>query len=73
MPLEAKIVSKPTEPGVKYLQLLMPMSSDPQPSGSGKTLIVAGTNGLFATDLLVNGGKVKISASAFIPNPNKPE
>lgn len=44
---------------------------DPQPSGSGKTLLVASTGG--KTDLKVKGSPLKVNVNAFIPNPDKPK
>lgn len=48
------------------LVLTLPLTS-PRPSKSGKTLVVATTGGNVETDCQVEGRKVKVGVSAFIP------
>jgi len=47
------------------LMIEIPLST-PRPSGSGKTLIVATSNGIVTTDAKVNGKAIKIGLNAFI-------
>ena len=41
-------------------------AKDPQPSASGKTLVVASTHGNMTTDVLVNGKPLVIGVNAYI-------
>lgn len=45
----------------------IPMNPTPQPSASGKTLVVASTRGNVKTDAKVNGKEVIIGLNAYIP------
>ena len=47
------------------LVVRIPMQS-PRPSASGKTLVVASTNGNLKTDQLVNGKPVTLGLNAYI-------
>lgn len=47
------------------LVITLPMQT-PQPSASGKTLVVASTRGNVATSALVNGQPVTIGVNAYI-------
>ena len=67
---QVSIVKLPDDPKTRYLKILLPINEDPQPSTSGKTLIVATTHGNLASSVEINGSKVKVGVSAFIPNPN---
>jgi hypothetical protein len=44
----------------------MPLGT-PQPSASGKTLVVASTRGNFKSDCKINGKNVTIGVNAYIP------
>ena len=46
----------------------IPMEKKPKPSGSGKSLVVASTRGIYASDLEIDGKTVKIGVNAFIEN-----
>ena len=41
-------------------------TKDPQPSASGKTLVVASTHGNMTTDILINGKPLVIGVNAYI-------
>lgn len=43
-------------------------TNDPRPSASGKTLVIASTNGNQATSVIVNGKPVVIGLNAYIKN-----
>lgn len=45
----------------------LPLNDPPKTSGSGKSLIVAGTGGFLGTSAVVNGKPVSISVNATIP------
>lgn len=48
------------------LVITIPISQDPQPSASGKTLIVASSGGNKETDCLVQGKPVVVGLNAYI-------
>lgn len=48
------------------LVIRMPMGT-PQPSASGKTLVVASSRGNKTTDCIVDGKPVTIGVNAYIP------
>lgn len=48
------------------LIIKLPLQSPPKPSSTGKTLMVASTNGNKQTDLTVNGKEVHIGVNAYI-------
>ena len=48
------------------LVIRMPLGT-PQPSASGKTLVVASTRGNKTTDLKIDGKPVTIGLNAYIP------
>lgn len=51
----------------KELVIRIPMQSPPQPSASGKTLVVASTRGNLKSDVVVDGKQVVIGLNAYIP------
>lgn len=53
------------EGGVDMLHIKMPLS-EPRPSASGKTLVVATSAGNKATTAVVNGKPVTIGLNAYI-------
>jgi polysaccharide deacetylase 2 family uncharacterized protein YibQ len=50
----------------KELVIRIPMQSTPQPSKSGKTLIVASSNGNVTTSCTVDGKAVVIGLNAYV-------
>lgn len=48
------------------LIITLPVASSPQPSASGKTLVVASTHGNVATSAVVGGQPVVIGVNAYI-------
>lgn len=46
---------------------------DPRPSASGKTLVIASTNGNQATSVIVNGKPLTIGLNAYIKADNVPK
>lgn len=48
------------------LVITIPIAQDPQPSASGKTLIVATSGGNKETDVLVQGKKVVVGLNAYV-------
>ena len=50
------------------LIMTMPLAKEPATSRSGKTKIVAGTNGFVKTGVEYLGSEVSISVNATIPN-----
>lgn len=48
------------------LVVTIPMNPTPQPSASGKTLVVASSSGNKQTDVMVNGKPVTIGLNAYI-------
>lgn len=48
------------------LVITIPISQDPQPSASGKTLIVASSGGNKETTCLVNGKPIVVGLNAYI-------
>jgi hypothetical protein len=50
----------------KELVIRIPVQTTPQPSKSGKTLIVATSNGNVATSCIVDGKPVVIGLNAYI-------
>lgn len=51
----------------KDLVIRIPMQSPPQPSASGKTLVVASSRGNQKSDVTVDGKQVVIGLNAYIP------
>lgn len=51
----------------KELVIRIPMQNPPQPSASGKTLVVASTRGNLKSDVTVDGKQVVIGLNAYIP------
>ena len=51
----------------KELVIRIPMQTPPQPSATGKTLVVASTRGNKTTDVTVDGKQVVIGLNAYIP------
>ena len=51
----------------KELVIRIPMQTPPQPSASGKTLVVASTRGNKTSDVTVDGKQVVIGLNAYIP------
>lgn len=49
------------------LVIRVPMSTKPERSASGKTLVVASTRGNKETDCVVQGKKVVVGVNAYIP------
>jgi hypothetical protein len=49
------------------LVIEMPITNPPTPSKSGKTLLVATTNGALKTAATVNGQAVTVNLNAYIP------
>lgn len=50
----------------KSLVIELPLISPPKASSTGKTLIVAGTNGNKPTEVEVNGQQVHVGCNAYI-------
>lgn len=48
------------------LIITLPMNSSPQPSATGKTLVVASTHGNVATAAVMNGQPIVIGVNAYI-------
>jgi hypothetical protein len=44
----------------------LPINKDPQPSASGKTLVVATTHGNVTTEVMINGKPVVIGVNAYV-------
>jgi hypothetical protein len=53
----------------KELVIRIPMNETPQPSASGKTLVVASSRGNQQTDAVVNGERVVVGLNAYIYKP----
>lgn len=51
----------------KELVIRIPMQNPPQPSASGKTLVVASSRGNKVTEATVDGKQVVIGLNAYIP------
>lgn len=51
----------------KELVIRIPIQNPPQPSASGKTLVVASSRGNKVTDAIVDGKQVVIGLNAYIP------
>lgn len=51
----------------KELVIRIPMQTPPQPSASGKTLVVASSRGNKTTEAIVDGKQVVIGLNAYIP------
>jgi hypothetical protein len=55
------------------LYLEVPLNEKPEPSSSGKTLLVASSHGTQVLDgVQVAGQTVRLGLNAFIPNPKAP-
>ncbi|MBX2851630.1 MAG: hypothetical protein KTR15_07795 [Phycisphaeraceae bacterium] len=52
-----------TEDG--QLVIRLPLKQPPQPSASGKTLVVASTHGCIPSELNIDGQQVRVNATAF--------
>ena len=50
------------------ITIVLPISKDPPVSASGKTKVVASTNGFFVTNETVNGKHVSVSVNCTISN-----
>lgn len=50
--------------GIEMLTVSVPISK--RPSGSGKTTIIASTNGNQSSDVIVNGKQVIVGLNAYI-------
>lgn len=50
------------------LTIVMPINDPPVTSGSGKSLLVASTNGSVRTDVVVDGKPLTIGLNAYITN-----
>ncbi len=48
------------------LVIRIPMENPPQPSASGKTLVVASSRGNQKTDVLIDGKPITIGLNAYI-------
>lgn len=51
----------------KELVIRIPMQIPPQPSATGKTLVVASSRGNKETDAVVQGKQVVVGLNAYIP------
>ena len=49
------------------LVITLPINPHPEPSATGKTLVVASSHGNKATDAKVNGKAVTVGVNAYIP------
>lgn len=49
------------------LVITLPINQHPEPSASGKTLVVASSHGNKATDAKVNGKPITVGVNAYIP------
>jgi len=50
----------------KELVIRLPLSENPPPSASGKTLVVASTHGNKVTEIVVQGKPVTVGVNAYI-------
>ncbi|MEY2411303.1 MAG: hypothetical protein QOF48_3973 [Verrucomicrobiota bacterium] len=50
----------------KNLVITIPLNDTPQPSATGKTLVVASSHGNFATTVTVQGQPVIVGLNAYI-------
>lgn len=48
------------------LVIRIPVSDDPQPSATGKTLVVASSRGNIKTDVMIQGKPLTIGLNAYI-------
>lgn len=51
--------------GKKFLAIEIEMAETPQPSGSGKTMLVASTHGPATTNEKYNGANIAINLNAY--------
>ena len=49
------------------LVITLPINQHPEPSASGKTLVVASSHGNKATDAKVNGKPITVGVNAYVP------
>jgi hypothetical protein len=49
------------------LVIRLPLASEPRPSSTGKTFVIAGTGGFAKTGATIGGKPVSISVNATIP------
>lgn len=47
----------------------LPINKPLKPSGTGKSLMVCTTNGIIATETLVDGRPMSVGINAFVSNP----
>lgn len=59
-------VSVSEENGVRYMTIVLPMEQRPRPSTSGKTMVVATTNGFMPVECEIDGRQVSISVNACV-------
>lgn len=52
------------------LVIRIPRNKIPKPSSTGKTLIVASSNGNLTTQLAIDGQNLVVGFNAYIPNPD---
>ncbi len=48
------------------LTIVIPINKELKPSGSGKSLVVASTNGNFTTDVKVDGKPLIVGLNAYV-------
>jgi hypothetical protein len=53
------------------LVIRLPLHKPPQPSSSGKTLVVASSHGNQRTDAVVEGQTVTVGVNAYITKPRR--
>lgn len=56
-----------SENGVQYLVCKLPLSANPQPSSTGRTLVAYTTKGFRRGVAVVNGRPLDISINATVP------
>jgi len=52
----------------KTLIIELPLNSDPQPTGSGKNLLVASTGAFVTTNAMFNGKPIRVAVNAIVKN-----
>jgi len=52
----------------KTLVIELPLHSDPQPTSSGKNLLVASTGAFVQTEAKFNGKPIKVAVNAIVKN-----
>lgn len=68
MALTVKMNEKKTE-----LTITIPVNAKPEPSATGKTLLVASTHGTMKSEIMVDGKPLQINLSAYIKADKKAE